>query len=93
MYGVGVGPGFAVGVGVGVGGVGVGVIVASVPHRRTEPIATLRWLRRTVRRRVVSARLSVSPRVTVPLAVDVTAGRMAMRVPRRVHVPEYRATQ
>ena len=98
-YGAGTGVGMGVGVGVAVGvgvGVGVGVIVglgasetrARVPHRRTDPIATLSRQRSSVRTRVVNARLRVRPRVTVPFVVATTVGRTRTRAPNLVQVPE-----
>jgi hypothetical protein len=103
MYGVGLGigegAGEGVGVGVGVGvaagdglGVGVGVgdkeSLASVPHRLTEPIATLRLpVRSSVRRRLVIASVKARLRETAPDVFDVTARRRTTREPRRAQRP------
>jgi hypothetical protein len=90
--GVAIGDGLAVGVGVGVG-VGVSDCLASVPHRRTEPIATLRLPRSSARTRVATSRLNVRPRITDPFAFDVTVGNTMTRAPSLEQLPEYSATQ
>jgi hypothetical protein len=99
MYGVGltIGEGTGEGAGVGVAtGVGLGVGVgagdretrASVPHRLTEPMATLRVpVRNSVRRRLIVVSVSARLRATPPDVVEVTARRSRTREPRFAQRP------
>ena len=100
MYGEGVGMGGGVGVAMGVGvatgfgvadGVGLGgdsESRASVPHRLTEPIATLSLpVRSKARRRLVVASLRPRVRLMVPSAVELTGRRRTIREPNAEQLP------